>query len=276
MRRSLAASVVLALAVLAVPLGSAGAATLGDLRGELEALAAELGRLRGDLVRGDAVSARIDGDTLRRIDVMESALARLTAQAEELDFRIRRVVVDATNRLGDLEFRLVELEGGDVTQLGITAPLGGLDLAAPGPTAPLAPSASDPAGPLMAAGEQAAFEAAALLLNQGRSDEAAAALGDFIDAFPAGPRTEEAMLLLGAAHRARGALGDSARSFLDLFTANPEGPHAPTALLALGEALSDLGEAVEACIMFEELSIRFPQTDAATRGREFFARLNCG
>ncbi len=260
----------------------AGAETLADLRAEAEALGAEIARLRTELVRGDgAGAARVEGDTLERIDRLEAALSRLTAQTEELDFRIRRIVSDATNRLGDIEFRLVELEGGDVTQLGRTPPLGGLDLslpddgAAPTPT-PAPGPAEDADGPLMAADERRAFEAAAALLRDDRPDDAAEALAAFIDTYPGGPMTAEAQLLLGAAHSARGAYGDAARAYLDLFTADPQGPRAPAALLALGEALGDLGETSEACVMFDELSIRFPDTSEAERGREFFARLNCG
>ncbi len=279
MRRAFAALLILAIAVWVVPSGAARADTLADLRAEIESLGADLGRLRSELVRSDSATPRIEGDTLERIDRIESALARLTSQAEELDFRIRRIVADATNRLGDIEFRLVELEGGDVSQLSATAPLGGLDTSLPASPAPAAPSdTTQPAddAPFMAEGEQRAFEAAAALLNDGRADEAAVALAEFIEGFPGGPRTEEAQLLLGAAHRARGATGDAARAFLNLFTANPQGPRAPAALLALGESLADLGETAEACVMFEELSIRFPDTQEEARGRDFLARLNCG
>ncbi|MCC6009150.1 MAG: tetratricopeptide repeat protein [Rhodobacteraceae bacterium] len=269
------------LVALALGAGGSGlrADTLADLRAETEALGAEIARLRAELVRGDGAAERpVEGDTLERIDRIEAALARLTAQTEELEFRIRRVVSDATNRLGDIEFRLVELEGGDVSELGRTPPLGGLDLSLPDgiAAAPSPEPAPGDDGPLMAADERRAFAAAAAFLQDDRPDDAAAALAEFIDAYPGGPMTAEAQLLLGVAHSARGAYGDAARAYLDLFTADPQGPRAPAALLALGEALSDLGETSEACVMFDELSIRFPDTEEAARGRAFFARLNCG
>lgn len=273
-------SLVVAVALVLGATGSgARAETLADLRAETEALGAEIARLRTELVRGDgAEDRRIEGDTLERIDRIEAALSRLTAQTEELEFRIRRIVSDATNRLGDIEFRLVELEGGDVTELGRTPPLGGLDLSLPDGivAAPSPEPAPGNDGPLMAADERRAFEAAAAFLQDERPDEAAEALAAFIDAYPGGPMTAEAQLLLGAAHSARGAYGDAARAYLNLFTADPHGPRAPAALLALGEALSDLGETSEACVMFDELSIRFPDSEEAARGRDFFARLNCG
>ena len=56
---------------------------------------------------------------------MESELQRLTSKTEELENRVNRIVADGTRRIGDLEFRLVELEGGDVGALGQTSTLGG-------------------------------------------------------------------------------------------------------------------------------------------------------
>jgi hypothetical protein len=59
------------------------------------------------------------------VNSIEAELSRLTARTEELSNRIDRIVADGTNRIGDLEFRLVELEGGDVSRLGETSTLGG-------------------------------------------------------------------------------------------------------------------------------------------------------
>ncbi|NYS24033.1 tol-pal system protein YbgF [Rhodobacteraceae bacterium 2376] len=275
MRRGL----VILLAVAGVALTTpARADTLADLRVEVERLATDMARLRAELLPGDGSSPpAVDGDTLERIDRIEAALSRLTGQAEELDFRIRQIVRDATNRLGDIEFRLVELEGGDPTQLGTTPPLGGVDLSLPGQTTtPESAPEAEADAPLMAADEQRTFDQAVALLEDGRADEAAEALKAFLEAYPGGPMTEQAQLRLGEAHRARGATGDAARTYLNLFTAAPQGRHAPAALLALGEALAELGETAEACVMFEELSDRFPGSDEEARGREAFARLSCG
>ena len=69
---------------------------------------------------------------LERIDAMEAELRRLTGRTEELENRINRVVADGTNRVGDLEFRLCELEQGcEIGSLGLTPNLGGDDGVAP-------------------------------------------------------------------------------------------------------------------------------------------------
>ena len=102
------------------------AQTLADVRQELTVLNVEVQKLRRELsTTGGASVAVTGGSVLERVNAMESELQRLTSKTEELENRINRVVTDGTNRIGDLEFRLVELEGGDVGSLGQTSTLGG-------------------------------------------------------------------------------------------------------------------------------------------------------
>jgi TolA-binding protein len=76
------------------------------------------------------------GTTLERLDTLEAALRDLTSKTEALEFRINGIVTDGTNRIGDIEFRLQELAGGDLGALPPTPPLGGQ-----APTVPVAPRA---------------------------------------------------------------------------------------------------------------------------------------
>ncbi|MCQ8811847.1 hypothetical protein NQU36_28345, partial [Escherichia coli] len=70
--------------------------------------------------------APVGATTLERVDAIEAELTRLTARTEELQGRVERVVADGTNRLGDLEFRVCELEPGcDIGEIGDTLPIGG-------------------------------------------------------------------------------------------------------------------------------------------------------
>ena len=52
---------------------------------------------------------------LTRLDQLEAELRRLTDRVDVLTNDVRRIVDDATNRVGDIEFRLTELEGGDTS-----------------------------------------------------------------------------------------------------------------------------------------------------------------
>jgi hypothetical protein len=123
MRGRLAA---LAVAV-ALPAAAQDAGTLADIRQELAGLYVELQRLQRELSTTGAAGTQIGGETtLERIDAIEAALVQQTARVEALEARIGRVVADGTTRIGDLEFRVCELEPGcDIGEVGATLPLGG-------------------------------------------------------------------------------------------------------------------------------------------------------
>ena len=88
--------------------------TLADIRQDLTVLFVEVQNLRRELSTTSGPSVNLSGTNIPgRVDQLEAELARLTAQTEELQNRVDRIVTDGTNRIGDLEFRLVELEGGD-------------------------------------------------------------------------------------------------------------------------------------------------------------------
>ena len=85
------------------------AQSLADIRQDLNILYVEIQRLKGELstTQGPSVSVAA-GSVLERVQNIETELQRLAALSEELQFRVERVVQDGTNRVGDLEVRLVE------------------------------------------------------------------------------------------------------------------------------------------------------------------------
>lgn len=119
--------------LLPLPLAAQDQQTLADIRQELTVLHVEIQRLKRELSTTGTPSAAVTGNSvLDRVGAIETELERLTLQTEELGHRIDRIVSDGTNRIGDLEFRLVELEGGDLGALGETTTLGGGKLPAAG------------------------------------------------------------------------------------------------------------------------------------------------
>ncbi|MGY6411075.1 MAG: tol-pal system protein [Alkalilacustris sp.] len=247
--------------------------TLADIRAELAALSGELQRLRAELAQGSGPSGDIAADTvLERVERMERAVQQLTAQTEELGFRIDRVVADGTNRIADIEFRLGELEGGDPAAAPPPAPLGGEVQALAPP--PAAPGAGED-GPFLAVGEQAAFDEAAALHAAGDWAAADAALGAFTEAFPVGPLTPRAHLLRAEARAQLGDRAGEARSALAAFNADQSGPEAPAALLVLGSALASLQQTEEACIMLDELQARFADSPQAADAADTRAEIGC-
>ena len=263
-----------------LPSMAQNAQTLADVRQELNVLFVEIQKLKRELsTTGGASVPPAGGSVLDRVAAMESQLQRLTAKTEELQFRVERVVQDGTNRIGDLEFRLVELEGGDISQLGETTTLGG-PLAAEGgegqgaPMESLTPQDTGD-GPQLAMAEQADFDAAQAALEAGNAAEAAQRFQAFVTAYPGGPLTDQAALLRGEALLAAGEPAAAARAYLDLFSSAPNGKVAPQALLGVGTTLGQLGQTSEACVTLAEVPARFPGSPSAAEAQSARQSLGC-
>jgi tol-pal system protein YbgF len=210
---------------------------------------------------------------LQRIDAIEAALAQLTSKTEALEFRINKVVTDGTNRIGDIEFRLTELEGGDVAALPATPPLGGEAGTAPAPalTAPVAGADA----PELAVGEQADFDRAREVLGTGDFRTAADLFKTFTETYSGGPLSADAYFLLGESLGQQGKTADAARAYLESFSGTPDGPRAPEALLRLGQSLGTLGQVPEACVTLREVGVRFPGSAPAAQAATALQGLGC-
>lgn len=243
------------------------AATLADIRQQLTLLNSEIQGLKRELSTTGAPSALSGGGSqLDRINAIEAEVARLTNKTEELGHRIDSVVSDGTNRIGDLEFRLVELEGGDLSKLGQASTLGGGS--APVVTAPAAPAAgiggsSGGNDMQLAVGEQADFQAAQDKLAAGDFAGAKAGFETFKTTYPGSPLAPQADLGRGRALEGAGDVKSAARAYLDSFSAEPTGDSAPESLYRLGMQLSQLGQNTEACVTLGEVSNRFPSSSWA-------------
>lgn len=245
------------------------AATLADLRNELAMLTRDLETLRGQLVASGAAGfAAAGGDTaIARMDAMEARLSQLTNQTEELQNRINRVVRDGTNRVGDIEFRLCEMEEGcDLGALTSTPELGSLGggtgaTPVPMPDAAPAPSAS-PAGTAASRSEQADFDRAQEVLGQGDFRGAAKLFATVAEAHAGGPLSAEARFLQGHALDSAGDQPGAARAWLQSFAGDPNGQRAPEALLGLSRVMAGMGHAEESCLYLMEIVARFPDEAA--------------
>lgn len=250
------------------------AATLADIRQDLSVLTTELAKLRRELSTTGGAGVNLAGTSaLSRIDAMEAELQRLTAQNEQLGFRIEQVVRDGSNRIGDLQFRLCEIEPGcDLSSLEDPVQLGGSTGAAPGPASPLpaAPGASQ-----LAVGEQSDFDRAKEALDSGSFRTAADLFATFTQTYTGGPLTGEAHYLRGEALSGEGDHAGAARAYLESFSGYPEGPSAAQALLKLGLKLDTLGQRADACATLAEVPLRFAQSDAAIEAQTALASMGC-
>lgn len=247
--------------------------TLADIRQQLAILYVEIDSLRGELSASGTLSTGFAGNTpLDRLNAIEAELQRLTSKTEELEFRINRITVDGTNRIGDLEFRVCELEPGcDVSLLGDTPSLGGVDSAAAVPE----PAPETDTGPSMAVGEQADFDRAKAALDAGDWRGAADQFAFFVQTYPGGALSSEALFHRGVALEMLGEVSEAARAFLDSFSGEPEGPVAADALFRLGMALAALGQMPDACVTLGEVPARFPSAAVAGQAQTARADLGC-
>jgi len=268
----IAAALALSVALLLPPVAQAQDATLADTRQELSVLLVEVQNLRRELSTTGFPDANLTGTSaLQRIDTMEAELRRLTGLTEELENRVNRVVTDGTNRIGDLQFRVCEIEPGcDIAALGTTAPIGGT-------VAPTATPAPPPAGggTELAIGEKTDFDRARAVLDTGDFRAAADLFATFAQTYTAGALTGEAHFYRGEALSALGEGEEAARAYLESFSGSPGGALAPDALLKLGLKLNDLGQPADACAILLEVSTRFPSSAASIEAQTARAGLTC-
>ena len=263
--------------------------TLADIRQELAVLYVEMQRMKRELSTTGAAGSNLSGtNALDRLNSMETELSRLTAATEQLTNRVDTVVRDGTNRVGDLEFRLCELETAcDIASLGETSTLGGGAL--PGATTPsIAPVSNAPlatgdvatgvldtGGAELAYAEKEDFDRAKSSFDQGDYQNAADQLQQFTQTYQGGPLTGLAHLMRGEALSKLGLTSSAARAYLESYSGTPNGPTAPTALLKLGVSLNGLGQTSEACITLGEVSSRFPSSDASIEAQAARAGMGC-
>ena len=268
--RALVAALILALPGLAI----AQDTTLADLRQELSTLYIDIQNLKSELTASGGLTQGTVGNTpLERLNSIEARLQDLTSTTEELEFRINRITVDGTNRIGDLEFRICELETGcDISALGDTPSLGGVDNGAEvvDPAQVTPPPAGD-----LAVNEQADFERAQAALEAGDFRGALDQLAAFGTAYPGSPLMADALYLKGQALEQAGEISNAARAYLESFSAAPTGTIAADALFKLGVTLGQLGQTADACVTLAEVATRFPSAPAVLEAQAEMRNLGC-
>ncbi|MEM9427752.1 MAG: tol-pal system protein YbgF [Pseudomonadota bacterium] len=282
---------IFALTLLATPLAAQDSQTLADIRQELTFVFVEMQKLKRELSTTQGANVNLAGtNALERIDAMEAELQRLTAATERLTNRVDSVVADGTNRIGDLEFRLCELEAGcDIGSLGDTPTLGGGALpastgtAAVAPAAPAAPAPggdvasglADLSGMELAIAEKDDFERAKASFDDGNFEGAAEQFQRFTETYQGGPLTGLAHLMRGESLTKLGLNSSAAQAYLESYSGTPNGPTAPMALLKLGVSLDGIGQTQQACITLSEVTVRFPTSEESLEAQAARASMGC-
>lgn len=224
--------------------------TLEDIRQDITQLSEILLELRGELLTtgNSGVSQDSVGTILQRLNMLEAELSAALGRVETLQFRIIQITDDGTQRIGDLEFRLTELEGGDTSNLGTTPSLGG--------------EATPTGGQELATDEQHSFNQATAQYTEGNYQASVEMFDAFINTYPGGPLTSEAQYRKGLALAGLQDWSSAARSYLDSFSGAPDGAYAADSLYELGVSLGALGQAEQACLTLNEIELRYPDRHA--------------
>ena len=190
---------------------------------------------------------------------LESQIADLTAQIEQLQFENRKLREQVGQQLEDMLFRITELEGGDVSTV-----------ANPLETSPQVTAVT------VVANERADLDRAKLDVQQGRFDQAEDRLRGFISDYPDSNLLGEAHYWLGQSQATRGQFQESARSFLTGYRSNQAGAYAAENMFQLGISLSRLGQTDAACQTLGEVTLRFPDASSSVLDGAASERSNIG
>jgi tol-pal system protein YbgF len=234
-----------------------GASSADDLQYRLGVIDAELADIRARLTGvpstgGGVAATGVGGDAMVRLARLEAEIQRLTGKLEQMAFEQRQIAEDAARRFGDIEFRLTELEGGDISALAPVAPLGG------GGSVGTVVAA----GPEVSISERNELDRAIKDVEKGRFDQGEDRLHKFLTSYPGSPLKGEALYWLGESQFVRGAFQNAARSYLDGYNFNRTSDSAPRNLYRLGVTLGRLGQISEACLTLHEVRKQFPNGPA--------------
>ena len=216
------------------------------LRYRVQVLEQQLAALRGQA--GGGTSAAM----LDRLDRLEEEVRELTGEVEELAHRQRQIAEDAQRRFGDIEFRLTELEGGDVAALAPPPPLGGDKQAA-----------DEQPDTAVSISERDELDQAIADVEEGRFGQGQDRLERFLRTYGQSPLRAEALYWLGESQLELGQHQDAARSFLQAYNADLDAETAPRALYRLGVTLGRLGQTQDACLTLREVRTQYPQAPEA-------------
>ncbi|WBU60329.1 tetratricopeptide repeat protein [Paracoccus albus] len=265
--------------------------TLAEMQAALRAVASDLQTLRAELLASGATGFEAAGgdSAIDRMNAMEAQIARLTDQTEQLSNRIKRVVADGTNRIGDIEFRLCEMDPNCDLGALMTAELGrqgggampadisGVVERPSDISAQTLPPMEDPvAGTAPPTEEEAReFASARRAVEAGEWQKAIEELDHLTGSHAGGPLTAEALYLKGIALEANGQVEPAAEAWLTTFAAAPDGPRAAASLLALSRAMIALNTPADACPHLAELARRFPNSPEAADAASLSADSAC-
>lgn len=193
----------------------------------------------------------------QRLDALQADVRSIRGEVEVLQNQSEGGKAQSRSLYGDLEKRLAALET-----------LGGVGASGAG-----AGSALPPVGVAAAGGEQASYDAAIAALKAADYPKAIANFKGFMATYPASPLASNAQYWLGEAYYVTRAYDDAITAFRKVTTDWPDSRKAPDALVKIGFTQSAQGRNGEARATLEDVTRRFPGSEAAQLAAERLKRM---
>jgi tol-pal system protein YbgF len=199
----------------------------------------------------------------QRIDRLQGEVRSLRGDVELLQNQSEGGKAQSRSLYGDLEKRIAALE----TLGGVGTP-GAVSAAGPGTALP----------PVSAGGggEQAMYDAAFNALKGSEYPKAIASFRAFLTAYPSSPLASNAQYWLGEAFYVTREYDSAVQAFRKVTTDWPDSRKAPDALVKVGFTQAAQGKNAEARTTLEEVTRRFPGSEAAQLASDRLKRLPAG
>ncbi len=219
-----------------------------------------------------------------RIQDVEKQLAEITGRVEQNENHTKQLEDQFTKFKADVELRL---PAGVATQPDAGAAAGALQATQPPqpviqkngkvvspvatakPVSVKTPAAKPVATPTTGIGDaETAYRAGYATYVAKDYDQSETAFKDFMSRYPQHPLASNVEFWLGRTYISKKQYGQAARSFLQGYQKYPKGEKAPDSLLGLAESLIALDKPQDACSALSELSVVYPDTNAAVKTRQ--------
>ncbi len=222
---------------------------------EADPVVQKLSELDGRLLRIERVLANQSLlDLSQRIEASQNEVRVLRGQLEELQHAASKTQDQQRELYGDLDRRLVAVEGGTAAgALSATTQGGGL--------------------PVPRGDDRANYQAAFDLLKDGKYPEAATAFRQFLATFPNSQLSDNAQYWLGEAHYVTKHYPDALRAFRMVVEKYPDSRKLPDALLKIGYCNYELKNWGEARAALDQVVKQYSDTTAGRLARERLAKM---
>lgn len=193
----------------------------------------------------------------QRIDRLQADVRGLRGDVELLQNQSEGGKAQSRSLYGDLEKRIAALET-----------LGGVGASEAGAAGPALTTAGAAAG-----GEQALYDSAFNALKGAEYPKAIASFRSFLTSYPTSPLASNAQYWLGEAFYVTREYDAAIQAFRKVTTDWPDSRKAPDALVKVGFTQAAQGKNAEARATLEDVTRRFPGTEAAQLASDRLKRL---